>query len=115
MARAACREPSGADFVSHCRHDSVPVNALRVLDITVPSLDAFRVRRMLAAFRHACVLRCIPLPHRRQVRLEIQLPENAVDAVMHLVIGSIPSGEIGALRSSRRYSAPCSSGSIHGF
>ena len=74
MAGAACREPSGADF-----------------------------------------LRCIPLPHRKQVRLEIQLPANSVDAVMHLVIGSIPSGEIGALRSSRRYSAPCSSGSIHEF
>ena len=115
MTRAACREPSGADFVSHCRHDSVPVNVLRVLDITVPSLDAFRVRRMLAAFGNAGVLRCIPLPHRKQVRLEIQLPANTVDAVMQLVIGSIPSGEIGALRSSRRYSAPCSSGSIHGF
>ncbi len=115
MDRAACRETFGADFVSHCRHDSVPVNALRVLDITVPSLDAFRVRRMLAAFRNAGVLRCIPLPHRKQVRLEIQLPANTVDAVMQLVIGSIPSGEIGALRSSGRYLSPRSSRSIHGL
>lgn len=115
MARASCRETFGADFVSHCRHDSVPVNVLRVLDITVPSLDAFRVRRMLAAFRNAGVLRCIPLPHRKQVRLEIQLPANTVDAVMQLVIGSIATGEIGALRSSGRYLSPRSSGSIHGF
>lgn len=115
MARASCRETFGADFVSHCRHDSVPVNVLRVLDITVPSLDAFRVRRMLAAFGNAGVLRCTPLPHRKQVRLEIQLPANTVDAVMQLVIGSIATGEIGALRSSGRYLSPRSSGSIHGF
>ena len=86
---------------------------LMVLDVTVPSCEAFKVRRMLAGCPHAGVLRCIPKLCDRTVVLEIQLPAERVQEVMHLLMTSVPMGEMGTLNSwSHHLSAH---GMTHGF
>ena len=84
-----------------------------VLEVTVPSCEAFRVRRLLADCPHAGVLRCIPKLRDRTVVLEIQLPAERVQDVMHVLMASVPSGEMGALNSWSRHLS--SHGMTHGF
>lgn len=72
---------------------------LMVLDVTVPSCEAFRVRRLLAGCPQTGVLRCIPQLRDRTVVLEIQLPAERVQDVMHVLMTFVPSGEMGALNS----------------
>lgn len=72
---------------------------LMVLDITVPSCDAFKVRRLLASCPQTGVLRCIPKLRDRTVVLEIQLSAERVQEVMHVLMTCVPSGEMGTLNS----------------
>ena len=72
---------------------------LMVLGVTVPSCDAFKIRRLLASCPDAGVLRCIPKLRDRTVVLEIQLPAERVQDVMHVLLTSVPSGEMGTLNS----------------
>lgn len=95
MAYAAYRE----SFVP-CL-SAVRSTAMRwmVMDVTVRSCDAVRVRRALAACPGAGVLRCIPLLCEHRARLEVRLPEALAAQVMHCVMSSVPDGEIGAFTS----------------
>jgi hypothetical protein len=68
-----------------------------VMDITVPSLDAWQVRRALAACPGAGILRCVPMPHEHQVHLEVHLPAGREADVMHCVIDCVPCGQIGRI------------------
>ena len=86
---------------------------LMVWDITVPSCEAFKVRRLLANCSQAGVLRCIPRLRDKTVVLEIQLPAERVQDVMHLLMTSVPSGEMGALNSWRHHLS--SRGMTHGL
>ncbi len=70
-----------------------------VMDVTVPSLDAWPVRRALAKCPGAGILRCVPLPHDHQVHLEVHLPLGQEAEVMHCVIDCVPCGQIGHIRS----------------
>ncbi|MBA4329173.1 MAG: hypothetical protein C0428_13170 [Polaromonas sp.] len=113
MAYAAYRESFGAyrcDAPSAGREQS---RRLVVLDFTVPSSEAFAVRRLLAACPDAGVVRCVPRPHDSLVRLEIQLPAHRVPEVMHLLMNALPSGEVGALTSWQRHLTD--HGLTHGF
>ncbi|WP_157900037.1 hypothetical protein [Rhodoferax koreensis] len=64
----------------------------------MPSRDACPVRRALAHGSGAGILRCVPLPHDRLVRLEVHLPLGQEAAVMQCVIGCVPCGQIGPVR-----------------
>lgn len=86
---------------------------LMVLDVTVPSCDAFKVRRLLASCPQAGVLRCIPRLRDRTVVLEIQLPAEWVEDVMHVLMTAVPTGEMGALHSWRDHLS--SHGMTHGL
>ncbi len=86
---------------------------LMVLDVTVPSCDAFKVRRLLANCPQAGVLRCIPRLRDRTVLLEIQVPAERVQDVMHVLMTSVPTGEMGALNSWRHHLS--SHGMTHGL
>lgn len=68
-----------------------------VLDVTVHSCDALKVRRALVSCPDTGVLRCIPLVDDRRARLEIRLEAYRVDEVMHRILLSVPDGEIGHL------------------
>jgi hypothetical protein len=112
MAYAAYRESFGAN-----RFDAPPQgrrceNSM-VLDVTVPSQDAFRVRQLLARCPAAGVLRCVPRLHESLVRLEIKLPADKVSELLHLLMASIPCGEVGALTSWKRHLTE--HGLTHGF
>ena len=74
-----------------------------VMDLTVPSRDAIRVRRALVNCSGAGILRCIPQLDAHQVRLEIRLPAQATAEVMGCVMGCVPGGVIGPLLSWRRH------------
>lgn len=113
MAYAAYRELFGANrfHALHVEPPSLP--KLMVLDLTVPSCDAFQVRRLLADCPHAGVLRCVPRPHDSLVRLEIQVPTDKVDEVIHLLMTRIPNGEMGVLRSWQSHLV--THGLTHGF
>lgn len=113
MAYAAYREPPGAT-------PAVRETAFHVLDVTVASVDACRVRRSLAACEGVGVLRCEPLLHPHaacehaapRVRLMVRLPLSRSAEVLHAVLACVPDGEIGALTSWRAHLRRC--GVTHG-
>ena len=88
-------------------------NKLMVLDVTVPSGEAFAVRRLVHNCQQAGVLRCIPNLRDHTVVLEIQMPANRVDEVMHALMTTVPSGEVGNLSSWRHHLN--TQGLAHGF
>jgi hypothetical protein len=98
MAYAAYRDPPGA---VHAPRTTV----FQVLDITVTSIDAYRVRRALADCDGVGLLRCEPLLHpgaaygnaAPRVRLLLRLPMSSYLDVLHRVIECVPDGEIGHL------------------
>ena len=115
MAYAAYRESFGANrscLVPQERRLR-PAEKPVVLDVTVPSRDAFRVRRLLAGFPDTGVVRCVPRPRDSLVRLEIRLPANRVADVMHLLMTALSSGEMGSLNSWQRHLT--THGMTHGF
>jgi hypothetical protein len=69
-----------------------------VMEIVVPSMEAQRARRALATCRDAGILRCVPMPHDRLVRLEVHLPAACVSDAMHCVMTNVQSGSIGRIR-----------------
>ena len=69
MAHAVCRQLFPALPVQQSRHEASQVRAPVVLGVTVPSLHAHEVRRVLAAYASASVLRCIPHPYGKRVQL----------------------------------------------
>lgn len=83
----------------------------QLLDVTVASVDACRVRSALAHCAGVGVLRCEPLPHAGaacvsaapRVRLVIGLPLSRYCDVLHRVIDCVPDGEIGHLASTRAH------------
>lgn len=113
MAYAAYRESFGANRCDTPTEEHGQIQELVVLDFTVPSRDAFAVRRLLASCPDTGVVRCVPRPHDSLVRLEIQLPADRVPEVMHVLMSSLPSGEMGALTSWRRHLT--GHGMTHGF
>jgi hypothetical protein len=113
MAYAAYRESFGANNPPALQAVHVLDRQLVVLDLTVPSGEAFRVRRLLAGCADTGVVRCIPRPHDSLVLLEIQLPADRVQEVLHLVMTLIPSGEVGALTSWKHHLT--THGLTHGF
>ena len=113
MAYAAYREPPGATPV-------VRETTFHVLDVTIASVDACRVRRALAACEGVGVLRCEPLMHASaacehaapRVRLMVRLPLSRYADVLHGVLSCVPEGEIGPLASWRAHLQRC--GVVHG-
>lgn len=75
----------------------------QVLDVTVASVDAYRVRRALAACDGVGVIRCEPLRHpgaahrnaMPRVRLVVRLPQSSYADVIHGVLDCVADGEIG--------------------
>ena len=112
MAYAAYRESFGANRLDVSPQKRQPENFL-VLDVTVPSQDAFRVRQLLARCPATGVLRCVPRLQDSLVRLEVKLPASSVSQVMHALMTSIPCGEVGALTSWKRHMV--GHGLTHGF
>ena len=100
-------------FAAYCESFGVPVHLpikpsvvtplpqCVVMDITVPSCDALRVRRALASCPGTGVLRCIPRLDEHRVRLEVRLPAHMTAEVMHCVMLCVPDGEVGHLLSWR--------------
>lgn len=85
MAYAAYRESFGAIATA----SSPPLRAgldWAVLDVTVPSRDALRVRRALVNYPQVGVLRCIPQLEEQRARLEIRLPAHLAQDVMQRLI-----------------------------
>ena len=113
MAYAAYRETFGANLCGAPSAEHGQIRKLVVLDFTVPSRDAFAVRRLLANCPDTGVVRCVPRPHDSLVRLEIQLPADRVPEVMQVLMSSLPSGEMGTLTSWRRHLTD--HGLTHGF
>ena len=117
MAYAAYREPPGAAF---SLASPVGETVFQVLDVTVASVDACRVRRALAACQGVGVLRCEPLLHSGaawataapRVRLMVRLPLLRYAEVLHCLLDCVPDGEIGALTSWRGHLQRC--GVAHG-
>jgi hypothetical protein len=108
MAYAAYREYAGT-----VRAKSETV--FKVLDVTVPSVDACRVRRGIAACKGAGVLRCEPLMRVNatcangtpRARLMIRLPLESYASVVHCLLECAPDGEIGHLTSWREHLQRC--------
>ncbi|RSZ40890.1 MULTISPECIES: hypothetical protein [unclassified Variovorax] len=104
MAYAAYREYAGT-VRARCE------TTFKVLDVTVPSVDACRVRRGIAACKGAGVLRCEPLMRVNatcesgapRARLLIRLPLASYACVMHCLLECAPDGEIGHLTSWREH------------
>lgn len=113
MAYAAYRESFGTARFNQAPQARGRPEQLMVLELTVPSSEAFQVRRLLAGCPDAGVLRCVPRPQDSLVRLEILLPEHSVQELMHVLVSCIPSGEMGALNSWRRHLT--NHGLTHGF
>lgn len=103
MAFAACRESFG--FPVNLPAVATPVVTHLpqwvVMDVTVPSIDALRVRRALACCAGTGVLRCVPRLDENRVRLEVRLPAHMSADVMHCVMECVPTGEVGHLLSWR--------------
>lgn len=118
MAYAAYREPPGA--ISASAAAAVSETVFQVLDVTVASVDACRVRRALASCQGVGVLRCEPLLHTGaawataapRVRLMVRLPFARYAEVLHCLLDCVPDGEIGALTSWRAHLRRC--GVAHG-
>lgn len=104
MAYAAYRDPPGAVSTRS-------TTIFQVLDVTVTAVDAFRVRRTLAAADWTEVLSCEPLQHpgatygsaAPRVRLHVRLASSSYDNVVHRVLECVPDGEIGHLTSWRSH------------
>ena len=92
---------------------SKQLNKLMVLDVTVPSCEAYEVRRLVHECPQAGVLRCIPKLRDHAVVLEIKLPADQVQEVMHLLMTAVPSGEMGSLTTWRNHLVKNSM--THGF
>ncbi|MCJ0764754.1 hypothetical protein [Variovorax terrae] len=71
--------------------------AFAVLAVTVASPDALPVRRALVSCPDTGIVRCVPQPLERRVRLEIRLPLALSGEVMHRILDCVPSGEIGRI------------------
>ncbi|MBC7599442.1 MAG: hypothetical protein H7238_10570 [Polaromonas sp.] len=99
MAYAAYCESFNALHGNFIPAPTASPKKLMVLDVTVPSCQAFRARCLLAGCPQADVLRCIPRLRDRTVVLEIQLPADRFQDVMHVRMTSVPGGEMGALNS----------------
>lgn len=113
MAYAAYRDCFNANSSVALPVRPAPACRRMVMDVVVPSRDAFQVRRVLASCSGTGVMRCIPRPQDSLVRLEIQLPEDQVPEVMHLLMTCIPTGEVGSVVSWKRHLT--SHGLTHGF
>lgn len=113
MAYAAYRDSFNANSSSALPARCEAATSRMVLDVVVPSRDAFQVRCLLAGCPGTGVMRCVPQPQDSQVRLEIQLPQASVPEVMHLLMSSIPTGEVGSVVSWKRHLT--SHGMTHGF
>ncbi len=113
MAYAAYRESFGANRCDALSGAQGHGRQLAVLEFTVPSRDAFAVRRLLASYPDTGVVRCVPRPQDNLVRLEIQMPACRVPELMHVLINALPCGEVGALNSWRRHLT--GHGLTHGF
>jgi len=108
MAYAGYREHPG---VVRARSATV----WQVLDVTVACADAYRLRHAVARCPDAGVVRCEPLLNDRssqesdapRVRLMIRLPLTGYAQVLHCLIETVPSGEIGRLVSWRDHLARC--------
>lgn len=95
----------------------LPVHQTRfqVLDVTVPCTAACGIRRALATCPDAGVLRCEPLLHEPptarhdvlRVRLAIRLPALRYAQVLHLLLDTCPTGEIGRLIGWREHLDRC--------
>lgn len=113
MAYAAYREHPGAVR-------SLSATVFKVLDVTIPSVDACRVRRAISQCPGVGVLRCEPLLHAGaacssaapRVRLMIRLPLESYADLLHRLLESVPGGEIGHLASWRAHLKAC--GVAHG-
>lgn len=103
MAYAAYCESFNALNETLVTAPTASLKKLMVLEVTVPSCEAFRVRRLLADCPQAGVLRCTPKLRDRSVVLEIQLPAEHVQDVMQVLMTSVPSGEMGSLNSWSRH------------
>ncbi len=113
MAYAAYRDSFNALSPSREPAAGLPPAKLVVLDVTVPSCEAFHMRRLMAGCPNTGILRCVPHLRDRTVMLEIQMPAERVQDVMHTVMSAVPSGEVGALHSWRQHMA--ANGMTHGF
>lgn len=114
MAYAAYREFfTGHHHSNSATGPAVCAQKLLVLDVTVPSCDAFQLRGLLACIPQTGVLRCIPRLHDNMVMLEVKLPENRVNDVLHVLMTDMMNAEIGALTSWKRHMAQ--HGLTHGF
>lgn len=96
MAYAAYCDSFGATVA---RPVKAAATVWQVLDVTVPSCDALWVRRALVNCEGAGIVRCIPRLDEHRVRLEIRLPRQMAEEVMHRVMVCVPSGELGHLTS----------------
>ena len=113
MAYAAYREHPGVVRTTN-------TTVFKVLDVTVPSVDACCVRRAIASCPGVGVLRCEPLRHAGaagssaapRVRLMIRLPLERYADLLHRLLESVPGGEIGHLVSWRDHLKAC--GVAHG-
>ena len=74
-----------------------------VLDVTLPSCDAWRARGALVRWPGCGLLRCVPLLHIHRVRLEIRLRSTQVQAVIDGLMAALPRGEIGPVCSWRAH------------
>ena len=73
--------------------------AFVVMEITLPTSEAFQVRRLLARAAHGGVLRCTPLAHDQRVKLEIRVEAEKCRHLMDELMLAVPVGEIGRVRS----------------
>ncbi|MES2878034.1 MAG: hypothetical protein V4713_06385 [Pseudomonadota bacterium] len=69
------------------------------MSITVPSMEAYHMRRVLANCTGAGILRCIPQPQDSLVQMQVRLSADRVGEVMHQVMACMPSGQIGCISS----------------
>ena len=113
MAYAAYSDSSNSLSPGVSAPRSVRAKKLMVLDVTIPSCEAFHVRQLVATWPDAGVLRCVPNLRDHTVVLEIQLPADRVDDLMHRLICAVPCGEVGCLASRRDHMVK--SGMSHGF
>lgn len=108
MAYAAYREHLGQLRTANAA-------PFHVLDVTVASIDARSVRHLVARCADAGVVRCEPLLNERssqesdapRARLMIRLSLASYAQVLHGLIETIPSGEIGRLVTWRDHLARC--------
>ena len=96
MAYAAYSESGNAHVALHL---PCQLPHFVVLAVTVPSLQALRVRRALARCPGAGILRCVPQPVDHLARLEVHLPNAMVAAVMQCVRGCVDDSRFGPVRS----------------